>query len=491
MSAEIQAGSAKAWGGRFASTPDKRLEAFNASVNFDVRFIREDLRGSVAHVRMLGRQGIIPVEDAKTIEDGLWQIWDEVEAGAFALTIADEDVHTGAERRLREIIGPVTGKLHTGRSRNDQVGNDFRLWTKDALLRMISGTLDLMDALLEVAGNYPDAIMPGYTHLQRAQPVLLAHHLLAYVEMLTRDVDRLKGALRRTDVLVLGSAAMAGATYPLDREFVARDLGFAAISRNSMDGVSDRDFVLDALSAGAILMMHISRLSEEIIFWSSGEAKFLSLSDAFSTGSSIMPQKKNADVAELARGKTGRVYGNLMGMLTVTKGTPLTYNKDFQEDKEGLFDTVDTCLIVLDVVPPMLTTATFKTDRMLEAAIADFSLATDVADHLARNGVPFREAHDVVGKLVGLCASRGISFADLTDEEWADVHPLFAKQKPPLTALESVSARDVPGGTAPNRVHAAHVDAIERAAEERHWLHIEQQRLANVMSRNSMGPEGK
>ena len=488
MSTEIQQGSAKAWGGRFASTPDKRLEAFNASVDFDVRFIREDLRGSVAHVRMLGRQGIIPVEDARTIEDGLWKVWDEVTAGEFALTIADEDVHTGAERRLRELIGPVTGKLHTGRSRNDQVATDFRLWTKDALLRLISGTLDLIDALLTVAGNNPDAIMPGYTHLQRAQPVLLAHHLLAYVEMFGRDVDRLKAALRRTDVLVLGSAAMAGATYPLDRESVARDLGFATISRNSMDGVSDRDFVLDALAAGAILMMHISRLSEEIIFWSSGEAKYLTLSDAFSTGSSIMPQKKNADVAELARGKTGRVYGNLMSLLTIMKGTPLTYNKDFQEDKEGLFDTVDTCLIVLDVVPPMLTTATFNTDRMAAAAVGDFILATDVADHLAKRGVPFREAHEVVGKLVGECSSRGIAFTDLTDEEWAEAHPLFAEQKPPLTALESVSARDVPGGTAPNRVRAARAAALEAAAEERAWLKGAQTRLANVMSRNSTGP---
>lgn len=488
VTTDSQQGSAKAWGGRFASTPDKRLEAFNASVEFDVRLVREDVRGSVAHVRMLGRQGIIPVDDARAIETGLWQVWDEIDAGTFTLTIADEDVHTGVERRLRELIGPVTGKLHTGRSRNDQVATDFRLWTKDAVLRLIGGTLDLIDALLEVAGNYPDAVMPGYTHLQRAQPVLLAHHLLAYTEMFRRDLDRLQAAFRRTDVLPLGSAAMAGATYPLDRESVAQDLGFAAVTRNSMDAVSDRDFVLDALSASAILMMHISRLSEEIIFWSSGEAKFLSLSDAFSTGSSIMPQKKNADVAELARGKTGRVYGHLIGMLTVLKGTPLTYNKDFQEDKEGLFDTVDTCLMVLDVVPPMLTSATFRTDRMLEAATADYSLATDVADHLARNGVPFREAHEVVGKLVGQCAARGIAFSDLTDAEWAAVHPLFADQRPPLTALESVSARDVPGGTAPVRVHQALDEARAAAADQRGWYDQQARKLAAVMSRNSSGP---
>ncbi len=488
--AERNQGTAKAWGGRFASTPDRRLEAFNASVGFDIRLAPQDIRGSVAHVRMLGRQEISSEDDAATIEEGLWQVWDEVQAGAFSLTVADEDIHTGVERRLRELIGPVTGRLHTGRSRNDQVGTDFRLWTKDALLRLISGTLDLIDAFLEVAQKYPDAVMPGYTHLQRAQPVLLAHHMHAYVAMFERDVDRFRDALRRTDVIPLGSAAMAGTTYPIDRESVAADLGFAAITSNSMDGVSDRDYVIDALAACATMMMHISRLSEEIIFWSSGEAKYLTLSDTFSTGTSIMPQKKNADVAELARGKTGRVYGHLMGMLTIAKGLPLTYNKDLQEDKEGLFDAVDTCLMVLDVVPPMLTTATFNVDRMEAAATGDFSLATDVADLLARNGVPFREAHEVVGKLVGLCTQRGITFADLTDEEWAEAHPLFAEQKPPMTALESVSARDVPGGTAPNRVRAAIEASLAQAREERAWLDDEQARLERVMSRNSRGPQG-
>jgi argininosuccinate lyase len=487
---EHNQGTAKAWGGRFASTPDKRLEAFNASVAFDVRLALQDIRGSVAHVRMLGRQGIISGDDASTIEEGLWQVWDEVELGAFELTVADEDIHTGVERRLREIIGPVTGRLHTGRSRNDQVATDFRLWTKDALLRLIAGTLDMIDACLGVAQAYPDAVMPGYTHLQRAQPVLLAHHMHAYACMFERDVDRLRDALRRTDVMPLGSAAMAGTTYPIDRQSVAEDLGFAAITANSMDGVSDRDFVIDALAACSTLMMHISRLSEEVIFWSSGEAKYVTLSDAFSTGSSIMPQKKNADVAELARGKTGRVYGHLMGMLTVAKGLPLTYNKDFQEDKEGLFDAVDTCLMVLDVVPPMLTTATFNVDRMAGAATADFSLSTDVADLLARNGVPFREAHEVVGKLVGLCTRRGITFADLTEAEWAEAHALFSEKKPPMTALESVSARDVPGGTAPNRVRAAIEAILAQAQAERSWLEQEQARLGGVMTRSRRGPQG-
>ena len=487
---ESTQGSAKAWGGRFAATPDKRLEAFNASVGFDIRFAREDIRGSVAHVRMLGRQGIISQDDASTIEGGLWQVWDEVERGKFRLEIADEDIHTGVEARLRDLIGPVTGRLHTGRSRNDQVATDFRLWTKDALLRLIDGTLDLIDACLTVAANYPDAVMPGYTHLQRAQPVLLAHHLHAYSSMFERDVDRFQDALRRTDLLVLGSAAMAGATYPLDRESVARDLGFAGITTNSMDADSDRDFVIDALAACSVLMMHISRLSEEVIFWSSGEAKYLTLSDAFSTGSSIMPQKKNADVAELARGKTGRVYGHLLGMLTVAKGLPLTYNKDFQEDKEGLFDAVDTCLIVLDVVPPMLTTATFNVDRMAEGAIGDFSLATDVADLLAKNGVPFREAHEVVGKLVRGCGARGITFADLTEDEWAAAHPIFATRKPPMSALESVAARDVPGGTSPNRVADALAASATNRERARAWLSEARARHDAVMSRDSSGPGG-
>ena len=344
-------GSAKAWGGRFASTPDKRLEAFNASVGFDIRFAREDIRGSVAHVRMLGRQGIVSLDDASTIEAGLWQIWDQVELGEFQLELADEDIHTGVEARLRDLIGPVTGRLHTGRSRNDQVATDFRLWTKDALLRLIEGTLDLTAACLSVAANYPDAVMPGYTHLQRASrfssrttctPMLLCSNAMSIVSGMRFVVltcwcwDRRQWPGRPIRSIVNRWRPISDS-----RRF----------PRNSMDGVSDRDFVIDALAACSVLMMHISRLSEEIIFWSSGEAKYLTLSDAFSTGSSIMPQKKNADVAELARGKTGRVYGHLLGMLTVAKGLPLTYNKDFQEDKEGLFDAVDTCLMVLDVVP--------------------------------------------------------------------------------------------------------------------------------------------
>ncbi|MGH2562477.1 MAG: argininosuccinate lyase [Thermomicrobiales bacterium] len=470
QSPSVQPGPAKAWGGRFATTPDARLEAFNASVQFDVRMIREDIRGSVGHVRMLGRQGIIAPEESTAIENGLWRVWDEVEAGAFSLTVADEDVHTGVERRLRELIGPITGKLHTGRSRNDQVANDFRLWSRGAILAVVDSVLEMTAALLDVAREHLDVVMPGYTHLQRGQPVLLAHHLLAYVAMFERDIDRLKDAYRRTNVLVLGSAALAGATYPLDREWVAADLGFDAISSNSMDAVADRDFVLDTLHACALIAIHISRLSEEIILWSSSEVKFLELDDAFATGSSIMPQKKNPDVAELARGKTGRVIGHLMAMLTVIKGLPLTYNKDMQEDKEGLFDSVDTTLAVLDVFPAMLRTARYNRVRLAEAAIGDFILATDAADLLARNGVPFREAHETVGRLVGRCLSEGKTFSDLTNAEWTAVHPVFGQTKPPLTAEESVAARDVPGGTAPGRVTTA-IDTAQSSLEDnRAWL---------------------
>jgi argininosuccinate lyase len=416
---------------------------------------------------MLGKQGIIGAEDAAALERGLWQILSEVDDSDFTLTVADEDVHTGVERRLREIVGAVAGRLHTGRSRNDQVATDLRLWTKGALLALMSGVLDLADALTETAAASADVTMPGYTHLQRAQPVLLAHHLLAYVAMLHRDLDRLEDAYRRTDVLPLGAGALAGVTYPIDREATRADLGFDAISANSLDAVSDRDFVLDVLYACSTIAMHLSRLAEEIILWSSAEFRFLELADAFSTGSSIMPQKKNPDVAELARGKTGRVYGNLMAMLTVAKGLPLTYNKDFQEDKEALFDSVDTVLATLDVLPPMIRTARWRSERMAAAAIADFSLATDAADLLARRGIPFREAHEATGKLVAYCIAQGKTFADLSDAEWAAAHPIFVTERPPLTAAESLAARDVPGGTAPHRVSEQLAAARNTLAETR------------------------
>lgn len=480
--------SEKAWGGRFSVSPDARSEAFTASIGFDVRLVREDIRGSVAHVRMLGRQDIIPPADAKTIEDGLWQVWDDAVAGTLEFTVKDEDIHTGVERHLREKIGAVQGKLHTGRSRNDQVITDVRQWTKGALLAILDGVLDLAEALHEVAAQHTETVMPGYTHTQRAQPVVLAHHLLAYVEMLRRDADRLMDAYRRTDRLVLGAGALAGVTYPIDRASVADDLGFSEVTINSMDGVADRDFVLDTMFACAGIAVHISRLSEELVMWSSGEFKFVEFSDAFATGSSIMPQKKNPDVAEISRGKSGRVIGHLMGTLTMIKGLPLTFNSDMQEDKEALFDTVDTVLAVLGVFPAAIHTLTIKKERMAEAAVADFSLATDAADLLVRNGIAFREAHEVIGTLVRNCIQSGKTFEELSAEEWAAAHPVFAAQRPPLTALESVNARDVPGGTAVKQVLAAHATAGRAIGELRAWQSAKQARWDGVMSRNSTGP---
>ena len=472
----------KAWGGRFSTAPDQRAEAFTASILFDNRLVREDIRGSVAHVRMLGRQGIVGADEAAAIEAGLWQVWDEVERGEFAFSLADEDIHTAVERRLRELIGPLQGKLHTGRSRNDQVVTDVRLWTKGALLDTSALVLDMMDALTAVAGDHTETVMPGFTHTQRAQPVVVAHHLLAYVAMLERDLDRLRDAYRRADRLPLGSGALAGVTYPIDRPSVAKELGFSGITDNSLDAIADRDFVLDALYALSMIQLHLSRLSEELVYWSSGEFRFIEIADAFATGSSIMPQKKNPDVAELSRGKTGRVFGRLLGTLTMMKGLPLTYNSDMQEDKEALFEAVDTVQGVLGVFPEMIRTLRFDTERLAEAAVGDFILATDAADLLAKHGVPFREAHEVVGKLVGDCIASGKTFADLTEQEWAAVHPVFAEQRPPLTAMESVEARDVPGGTAPRQVRLALDAARDRAAEARSWVDERQAERARVMS---------
>jgi argininosuccinate lyase len=482
-SEQASAGTEKAWGGRFADVPDVRLEAFNASVGFDIRLVREDIRGSIAHVRMLGRQKIIPAADTDTIERALWQILAEVDSGDFALTVADEDVHTGVERRLRELIGATAGKLHTGRSRNDQVINDVRFWTRRRLVEIVAGLDDMCVALLELAERYPKAIMPGYTHLQRAQPVLVAHHMQAYVAMFQRDIERVMQAWARTNVLALGSAALAGTTYPIDREMVAADLGFADVSRNSLDAVSDRDFVIDTLSACALIGMHVSRLSEEIILWTSGEFRFMELADRFSTGSSIMPQKKNADIAELGRGKSGRLYGNLMALLTITKGLPLAFNKDMQEDKEPLFDSVDTVLAILDVFPPMIRTATLREETMAAAAVADFTLATDAADLLAKHGVPFREAHHVIGALVATCIADGKTFADLTDEEWAAIHPIFAEAKPPIDAWTSVSGRDSIGGTSPAQVEQTRAIQREALAASRAWVDEQLEREDRLFAR--------
>jgi len=455
----------KLWGGRFSRPTDALVDEMNASIGFDRRLARQDIMGSIAHARMLARQGIVDSADASSIEAGLRLILAEIDRGEYEFRVEDEDIHLSVERRLRQLIGPPAGRLHTARSRNDQVATDFRLWTREAILQIAGGIVASSRALLELADRYPDAIMPGYTHVQRAQPVLLAHHALAYVEMLRRDLDRLRDTYRRTNVSPLGAGALAGVTYPIDREYTATLLGFDGVAANSLDAVSDRDFAVDFLAACSQLMLHLSRLAEELVYWSSSEFGFVEFDDAFSTGSSIMPQKKNPDVAELIRGKTGRVYGHLIGMLTVGKGLPLAYNKDLQEDKEGVFDSFDTVDIILRVLPPMLSTTRFRVEHMASAAAAGFTLATDVADHLVRHGLPFREAHEIVGRVVAYCVIEEKDLPDLTAAEWGQFSPLLAASPPPLTPADAISAREMPGGTGSRHVAAAR-EAARRSLDE-------------------------
>jgi argininosuccinate lyase len=480
---EASAPRAKLWGGRFSQPTNELVDRLNASLPFDRRLARQDISGSIAHARMLVRQGIIGEADGAAIESGLHAILAEVDAGRYNFRIEDEDIHMSVERRLGELIGSASGRLHTARSRNDQIALDFRLWTRDAIVQIAGGVVNVAGAFLAVAEKYPDTILPGYTHLQRAQPVLLAHHFHAYVEMLFRDLDRLRDAYRRVNRSPLGAGALAGSTYPVDPQFAADLLGFDGLCANSLDAVSDRDFVLDLLVACSQLMMHLSRLAEEIVLWSSAEFGFLVLADAFATGSSIMPQKKNADVAELIRGKTGRVYGHLMGMLTTAKGLPLTYNKDLQEDKEGLFDTIDTVDLILQVLPPMLETATFRSDRMLTAAAGGFAMATDIADHLARSGMPFREAHEIVGRIVGYCVEQGKDFPDLTADEWRTFSPVLADSPPPMTPREGIMARNMPGGTGDRSVSAAGKAAQVELDGWINWLTERQAALDAVVTR--------
>ncbi|MEX2425361.1 MAG: argininosuccinate lyase [Thermomicrobiaceae bacterium] len=462
--------SAKLWGGRFSQPTNALVDELNASIGFDQRFARHDLAGSIAHSRMLAQTGIIEERDQQEIERGLKQVWSEIQAGTHEFRQADEDIHLSVEGRLRAIIGSPAGRLHTGRSRNDQVATDFRMWCREAILMLASGLVDTVDALLEVGDRYPEAILPGYTHLQRAQPVLLRHHMLAYGEMLLRDLDRLGDAYRRTNQSPLGAGALAGVTYPIDREATAEMLGFDGACANSLDAVSDRDFVIDTLSACSQISMHLSRLAEELVIWSTPEFGFIELDDAFATGSSIMPQKKNPDVAELIRGKTGRVYGHLMAMLTVNKGLPLSYNKDLQEDKEGVFDTVDTLGVILRVLPPMLATTTFRPDVMERAAGGGFALATDIADYLVKQGMPFREAHEVVGAVVGYCVVEGKDFPDLTVDEWRRFSEVLAEGRPPLTPRDAVEARNVSGGTGDRVVEEARGAFDGKLSGFREWI---------------------
>ncbi len=445
----------KTWGSRFKETTHPLAESYTASLAVDRRLWREDIAASIAHARMLGRQRIIPRADATEIIQGLEDIRREIEHDKFPWREALEDVHTNIEARLRETIGDAAGRLHTGRSRNDQVATDLRLYAKAACDRAVSAVRELQRALVDLADEHRRAVMPGYTHLQRAQPVLLAHHLIAYVEMLERDADRFGDARHRADVLPLGSGALAGVPYDLDRESVAKELGFSKISDNSLDAVSDRDFAVDFVAAAALCMAHLSRLAEEIVLWSSAEFAFLRLPDSFATGSSIMPQKRNPDVAELARGRTGRVYGDLIALLTTLKALPLSYNRDLQEDKRAFFDAEDTLLETLQVFAAMTPALQFDATRMRRAASADYALATDVADYLVRKGLPFRDAHDAVGKLVQYAEERGKSFAQLTIDEYRRFSPLFGADVTQLSLASSLRARDVPGGTAPRRVSTA------------------------------------
>ena len=459
---------AKPWGGRFATPTDKAVEAYTASITIDQRMAREDVRGSRAHARMLARQGIIPAEDGERIIAGLEAILGEIEDGSFTLDPALEDIHMNVEARLTALIGAeAAGKLHTARSRNDQVALDARLFTLRAIAEVTDLIRTLQGALLDTAERHAEAILPGYTHLQRAQPVLLGHHLLAYVEMLERDAGRFADCARRAALSPLGSGALAGVPYPLDREAVAAELGLSGITANSLDAVSDRDFMVEFEAAAAISMMHLSRLAEEIVLWSTTEFGFITLDDAFATGSSIMPQKKNPDVAELARGKTGRVYGNLMALLTTLKALPLAYNRDLQEDKPGLFDTYDTLTATLDVFARMIPTVTFHTDHLRAVARANYALATDVADYLAQKGLPFREAHHVVGALVGYAVSQGRELHELSLEEYRRYSPLFEEDVRTIDVTDSVAARDVPGGVAPSRVRAALAAARARLEGQR------------------------
>ena len=444
----------KPWAGRFQEPTSPIVDAYTSSLAVDQRIALEDVRGSIAHARMLTQRGIIPASDGEEIMAGLLQLREEIEQGRFVMDEHLEDVHMNVEVRLGQIIGPAAGRLHTARSRNDQVVTDLRLWLKEAIAETIASLHDLQIALVELAAENRRIVMPGYTHLQRAQPVLLAHHLLAYFEMFERDIGRMADCYARADVLPLGSGALAGVPYDIDREAVARELEFGAISANSIDAVSDRDFVVEYLSASSIAMMHISRLAEDIVLWSTAEFGFVELPDAFATGSSIMPQKKNPDVLELARGRSGKVFGSLFSLLTTLKGLPLAYNRDLQEDKEPLFVTHDTLNATLNILADLVSQLKFRAVQTRRSA-GGMLLATDLADYLTMKGMPFREAHAVVGRLVFYCESRRKELRQLTLEEFKQHSELFEEHVLDLNVWTSLRARDVPGGTAPRRVSQA------------------------------------
>jgi argininosuccinate lyase len=432
---------------------------YTVSIDYDRRLYQQDIAGSKAHAKMLAKQSIISQEDASQITEGLASIEQEIRDEKFPWDPTLEDLHMNIESRLHQLIGAAAGRLHTARSRNDQVAVDLRLYTKGTIVDLVKGLRGVQAALLGLAEKHQGVVMPGYTHLQRAQPVLFPHHMLAYFEMFQRDIGRFEDCHKRTDVMPLGSGALAGVPYQTDREFLAAELGFSRISANSMDAVSDRDFVVEFLAAASVCMMHFSRMSEELILWSSGEFGFIRLSDEFTTGSSIMPQKRNPDFAELARGKTGRVYGDLIGLLTTLKGLPLTYNRDMQEDKEGFFDAADTLTTTLDVFQAMLPGMQLNEERISSLASESQMLATDLADYLVGKGMPFREAHGIMRQLSRYCDDENISLQDLPLAEYQKLSDLFQDDVYDITAESSAAGRDNPGGTAPNRVAAALLEA--------------------------------
>ncbi|MBI2829566.1 MAG: argininosuccinate lyase [Chloroflexi bacterium] len=453
--------------GRFKKAAGKVVAEYTSSLAFDRRLYRQDITGSIAHAKMLAKQGIIEAEEGEAIVSGLTAIRQEIEQGKFQFKTELEDIHMAIEARLIELVGEAGRKLHTARSRNDQIALDLRLFTKEAIGDTITRLRNLQTALVTLAEDHIEAVMPGYTHLQPAQPVLLAHHLLAYFEMFQRDISRFNDCLKRTDVMPLGSGALAGVTYKIDRESVARELGFSQVSQNSMDAVADRDFIVEYEAAASLCMMHLSRLGEEVVLWSSAEFNFIELDDAYTTGSSIMPQKKNPDAAELARGKTGRVYGHLLGLLTSMKGLPLTYDRDLQEDKEGFFDTIDTLLTTIDVFTGMLSTAQVKADNMRKAVNRGYLLATDLADYMVRKGESFRNAHETIGKLVTYAVEKGKPLESLTLKEYRKFSPLFAMDVYQITIESALAARDVIGGTAPKQVRRALTLAKRLLKEQR------------------------
>ena len=444
---------AKLWGGRFTKGTDKAVEDFTSSIAFDARMYAEDIAGSKAHARMLAKQNIISDADRDAIVEGLTKIKGQIDKGEFPFSVALEDIHMNIEKRLTDDIGEAGGRLHTGRSRNDQCAVDLHMYVRKAVVEMGELIVDMQKALIETAEKYSDVIMPGYTHLQRAQPVLFGHHMMAYFSMLERDFDRLLMVFKHADIMPLGAGALAGSTYGIDQTYTQKLLGFSRIYENSMDAVSDRDYVVEFLSFASLVMMHLSRLSEELILWSTNEFNFIELDDAHCTGSSIMPQKKNPDVCELVRGKTGRTYGYLLGLLTTLKGLPLTYNKDMQEDKEGIFDAIDTVHFALSINAAMVRGMKVNGAHMKAVLDDDFSNATDMADYLAKKGVPFREAHEIVGNAVHHCIEKGCVLLDLSVEDFKAISDHFDADILDAISIEAcIAGRNNYSGTAPECV---------------------------------------